>query len=365
MPVSPDYSADLAKPLLELYEAAEARLLERIARMLARGIDAPRWAEQQLLMIQQLRQQTEILLTQLTATATATAATVLVTSYNRGAALAGADLRRVGTPRAIAFGGVDTRAVGVLLDHTKSSFGSMVLPIQSQQINMYRGVIESVAGQMLAGSVTRRQAAVVAVADWADKGVVGFVDRAGRPWEMAAYAETVTRTSAAQAIIGGHVDRLREAGHDLVMISDAPEECKRCRPFEGKILSIRDGVGAGPREVDGHRFNVLGSLAWARQQGLFHPNCRHRTTVYLPGITQPLHDTEDPEGDALRQKQRAWERKIRALKRKAIMVGELAPGSPEAKAVNTQLRVANRNFKTWRDDNGRKHLPGRVALTAR
>ena len=36
-------------------------------------------------------------------------------------------------------------------------------------------------------------------------------------------------------------------------------------------------------------------------------------SIYLPGVTETPKDTADPEGDQLRQRQRAYERRIRDL----------------------------------------------------
>ncbi|CEA09900.1 Phage minor capsid protein 2 [Arthrobacter saudimassiliensis] len=55
---------------------------------------------------------------------------------------------------------------------------------------------------------------------------------------MTSCAEMAVRTSTAEAMLQGHTDRVQELGVDTVVVSDAPEECNICRPFEGKVLSI-------------------------------------------------------------------------------------------------------------------------------
>jgi hypothetical protein len=57
------------------------------------------------------------------------------------------------------------------------------------------------------------------------------------------------------------------------------------------------------------------TLAEAMARGLFHPNCRHSISAYLPGVTHlPSGDLEDAEGYEARQQQRAIERRIRQWK---------------------------------------------------
>jgi hypothetical protein len=356
MPVSPDDAVSLAKGMLDLYAGAELRLLELIGQAVADGIDTPHWRERQLLAVQRMRAQTKRLLADLEAAATQEAQAAILQAYNRGAGLAGLDVSGTG---AAAFGGVDAGAVSALTSATAGQLASTGLLIASTQEAIYRDVVSQVAGQMLTDGINRRQASARAMQTWADRGVTAFTDRAGRAWTMSAYAEMTMRTVVAQAAVQGHVDRLTDAGRDLVMVSDAPEECEMCRPWEGKVLTVSGQPG--DRSEDGYSFTVAGTLAQARAAGLFHPNCRHRLVQYIPGITRPLLDTEDPEGDRLRQTQRYKERRIRQLKRRQVTAR--ATGDQAAISKTTgQLRAAQREFKEWRDQNGRKDLNYRTSI---
>jgi hypothetical protein len=133
-----------------------------------------------------------------------------------------------------------------------------------------------------------------------------------------------------------------------------------CRPFEGKVLSL-SGRTTG-RLKDGKA--VVASLAQAKSAGLFHNNCRHSHSIYLPGITKgPGKDTADPTGDALRQKQRAYERRVRELKRADAIAQEF--GGPQATQARAKLRAKQSEFTAWREANDRKNLAYRTSLTAR
>jgi hypothetical protein len=364
MPVSPDDARLLGKGLLEVYADAELQLLDMIGRTVTKGIDTPSWREQQLIAVQRLRAQTAQLVKGLDKAGTAAAADAVLAGYNRGASIAGVDLARLGGSTGGAFGGVDTRAVQALTLAAGQQLRDTGLVIRSQQEAIYRDVVQQTAGRMLTGTMTRREASWDAMQTWADRGVTGFVDRGGRAWSMTSYAEMVGRTAASQAIMQGHRDRLVDAGRDLVMISDAPEECEKCRPWEGKVLSLTGATKAGTYTAADTSYTVSGTLAQATAAGLFHPNCRHRTVAYLPGITPPLTDTEDPEGDKVRQQQRYRERHIRALKRKAQTASTVGgKGSPAATAANRKLRAAQADFKMWRDANGRKDLGYRTSIS--
>jgi hypothetical protein len=347
---------------LELYAAAELRLLDLIGRAVADGIDTPRWQETQLLAVQRLRARASGLVNALNHAANSAMADAILAAYNRGAAVAGVDLARIsGEPPG--FGGVDVHAVDALVAAAQEQVRATGLVIRSQQEAIYRDVVQQTAGRMLTEGMTRRQASWDAMKSWADKGVTGFVDSAGRNWSMTSYAEMIARTASAQAIIQGHTDRLVSQGRDLVMISDAPEECAKCRPWEGRVLSLTGRTAAATYTAGGQSYTVKGTLAQATAAGLFHPNCRHRTVAYLPGITPPLRNTADPAGDQLRQAQRAKERRIRELKRRAVTAERVAgKQSPEAVQARRKVRDSQAEFTAWRNEHDRKDLNYRTSI---
>lgn len=359
MPVSPDRARLLAKALLEIYQDAETQLLIRLARRLAVGIDEPGWADRQLLAVQQLRLDTRQLLILLETKGLEALQDAILMAYNRGVALAGTDLMATGNHVAIAFGGVNTTAVRTLVTEGQRALRAMTLPIQSAQASIYSDVVRQTATRMMTGTVTRREASAQALATWARKGITGFTDRGGRSWDMASYAEMVGRTTAGNAIVQGHVDRLVDNGHDLVIVSDAPQECEICRRYEGRLISLTGATPPGPYG----EFVVTGTLAQAKAAGLHHPGCRHTLNRFIAGVTRPMHNTEDPEGDRLRQQQRAKERRIRALKREVEAVKELDPAA--AAKARAKLRAYQQGYRSWIDENGLKRLAYREQLKAR
>ncbi len=178
----------------------------------------------------------------------------------------------------------------------------------------YRRVVARVSAFQTAGAKTRRQAAQMALNEWADKGITAFIDRRGRRWDIRSYAEMALRSSSHRTAQAGYADQLTRLGYDEIVISDHSQECKLCRPWEGKVLSL-NGLSQHP------------TLSQARSAGLMHPGCRHRFTVYFPGFTEVPKKTADPEGDQARQRQRYCERQVRRWKRR-----EAAAFEPAAKA---------------------------------
>lgn len=192
-------------------------------------------------------------------------------------------------------------------------------------MDAYREIIAETSVQVSAGVETRIKAAQEALNKFADIGITSFIDRAGRRWEMATYAEVATRTTTGLAAIQGHIDRQTDLGRDLVIISDHSNECPLCRPWEGKILSISGNDPNYP------------SLSSAKEAGLFHPNCRHNLTGYIPGLTKVEEPKPNPKGYERTQQQRYNERQIRKYKRRiAVALSDEEKQRAQAKVRHWQ-----------------------------
>ncbi|MFJ9645005.1 phage minor capsid protein [Streptomyces sp. NPDC101206] len=336
MPVSPAMAEDLARRVRELYEDAEAALLERLAAALEADIDSPRWAELKRASVGDLRQAVEAIADALQTDTTGAVAEALATAYNRGRQAAVAELGALDIGRELAARSALPNAPAV--DRLAASYARDTRPLYQRitraVLDTYRSVVARASGTQLLTGITRRQASQRALDQFAARGVTGFVDSAGRRWDMASYAEMAVRSVTARAAVEGHIDSLAEIGVGLVIVSDAPLECPLCAPWEGEVLALTGppgprtvrtertiqptglrGLLAAPRTVAVH---IAGSLVEARAAGLFHPNCRHSLSAYLPGVTtRPPHHATPGTSYADTQRQREIERHIRRWKRGA------------------------------------------------
>ncbi|MET7933484.1 phage minor capsid protein [Streptomyces sp. NPDC005322] len=343
MPISPDMAEDLASAVSSLYEQAELALIEKLTRALAQGIDSPLWAELKLAALGNLQTAVQTIIDALATDAAGAIHEAVAEAYDRGQQAAVAELGAVATGPALAAAealpaapAVDRLAAAVVQET-----GPAHLRMLRVAVDVYRQVVAEASAAPLLGAVTRREAAARALARFAARGVTGFVDRAGRAWNLTSYVEMAMRSAVGRAAVQAHTDRLGAAGVDLVVVSDAPEECPRCKPWEGKILT-REGPG-GARTVemqhateDGRtvRVRVAGSLPEARASGLLHPNCRHGISIYLPGLTRPRTPAPKRATYEQSQKQRYFERQVRAWKRRAA--GALDDGA--RRAANARVR---------------------------
>jgi len=122
--------------------------------------------------------------------------------------------------------------------------------------------LEASKGSVL-GYQTTKQAAKRIKNDLAEKGITGFVDKAGRSWNMSRYTAVLAQETTNGAFRQGTINRFQEHGHDLVRISRHSGSCRRCTPWEGRTLSLS---GSDPDYP---------SLAEAQGGGLLHVGCLH------------------------------------------------------------------------------------------
>lgn len=354
--IPPDLPERLAKELADIYGEATARLMFAVARRLARGIDEPGWAEAKLLELLQLRADAAEVVRFLDDQVPTTVEQVIADAAEAGVQQAVRDLDLKASPVAA----TNTSAVDALARQTIGDLSRTHLQIFRSAEDVYRAVITETSSGTVVGAETRRQSAQRAVSRFARRGVTGFRDRAGRNWSIETYAEMATRTATGRAMIQGSLDTYVADGRDLVIVSDAPEECKVCRPYEGKLLSI-SGARVGTEVGD---IAVVDTVEGATAGGLFHPNCRHRMSPYIEGLTRPMTNTADPEGDKLRQRQRALERRIRAAKAQVAAVEPLGAG-PELARVKGTLAKAQEDMRAFISEHDRKRLRYREQTGAR
>lgn len=162
--------------------------------------------------------------------------------------------------------------------------------------------------EVAAEPLKRLNAAQVALGGLAATGLVGFVDKAGRRWNLAAYAEMATRTAASNAWDDAQAAMLTRAGVDLVVVGTRSTEgsCAQCRPWLGRTLSLTGATPGFP------------TLAEAKAAGFRHPNCR--CSWGPPGRLAAIPGPADLARSAARyeaaQHQRAQERRQRAAHRR-------------------------------------------------
>jgi hypothetical protein len=328
----------LAKATVEAYSEAVTTLLKAVARRLAQGIDEPGWAGRKLAETVRLRDQAVRQLERLHTVAPRTIRDAIKAGYKQGGADAKKDL--VGLKIEPLMVRTHTAAMDVLIHETVTNVTATHPQILRTVLDVYRSVIaETATPQVVSGAMTTRQAAQSALDRFANIGVTGFQDTAGRNWQLDSYVEMATRTSVGRAQVAGTLDRFVDAGRDLVIVSEEGG-CPVCEPWEGEILSIS---GDDPD---------YSSVDEAEADGLFHPNCTHSLGAYVDGLTEPMPPADEANTYEARQEQRYLERGVRQWsRREAVALDDRAAQQAASKVGEWRDRLVSHI-----DDNDLKRL---------
>lgn len=350
MSVSPEDAEDLASEVAGLYTQAELTIFGRLAQFIGTGLANATWATDRRNAAGPLRRALGSMLSGLFKRGRKAAAKAAAEAERRGVAQADGELGALSDNLPPPSGVHTKRGTEKMGDDLKRVESAMV----DQSMSIYHKVITQAAAKVEAGNTTRLKAAGHALAEFANQGITGFVDKTGRKWELASYVEMAVRTTTANIMIDAHADRIQSAGVRLVMVSDAPYECEKCKPWEGKILEI--GGPKGPHEVTVKRagergsitVRVAGSLDEARSKGLFHPNCRHSISAYLPGVTR-TPEKPDTKGVTYKDTQRLREIERTARKwdrRRAVALSDEERALAEAKFKEWRKKAREHTAKT-------------------
>jgi hypothetical protein len=364
VPIDRSIGAAYADRIITLYVEVERELATLIASKLKRGV-AHDDLTQKMLALSEIRRSAEAAMRKIDGKTGPAVELALREAAAAGGRKAQEELLRVRDRRAVGrrLADVDKNLVNSpsILRLAASLAPALERKLQATHLQVVRSagdiyqhaVAAMSAPGVLAGVSTRREASQKALDHLWRKGITGFVDKAGKNWNLAGYVEMATRTTTAHAAIQAHLDQLGQQGMDLVMVSADGAPCPICRPWEGKILTTGSASGAQTieraSELDGSavKVHIDGSTSEAIAAGLFHPSCRHRFITYLPGLTAPIETAG--EGSALyraEQQQRGLERQARRLA--VQQAGAVDPDA--AKRYAAAYRAKRAEIKAHVDD---------------
>lgn len=230
-------------------------------------------------------------------------------------------------PRTSTLTGTASQAVGQVALSLQSRLEVLNQRITRYPQDAYQHIVSLTSPNVLVGASTQRLAQRQAVQNFLAEGITGFVDKADRRWRIGTYAEMAGRTSVARAFNDAGVWRMQQSGINLVTVQGGLASCAKCAPWVGQILSTDGMTGTvilphATRE-EAVTVNIAATTSAARDAGLMHPNCSHKFTAYLPGLTIPQAGFEySEEADKARERQRDLEVQIRSAKRKADVAGD-------------------------------------------
>lgn len=305
---------DFIQILIDAYSEAEQRLLQRVAFYLSTGIDSPEWHDQKLAQIQKLRSEAVQILLALKDKDPA-AKQAIINAYLENEHVSDSFIH------------TNTDSINALVSDLLNNLTNARYQVLRSTQDIYRSTVAQASTQAAIGVDVRLRAAQRALDSFANEGIVGFIDSAGRHWDIRSYVEMSTRTALLNAQRQGRAARLEANGKDLIIVSSHPNPSPECQPYERKILSLS---GSDDRYT---------SLDLAKSNGLFHPNCKHSFTAYVPGLTDTSAPVETDNYEET-QEQRYLERSIRQWKRRlAVSIDDQAEQRAKQRIRDRQAQL--------------------------
>jgi hypothetical protein len=272
-----------AQRLIRLYGDAEKEILKECNRLLLKNPESYSLAWQKTLL-----QRTRQIRDDLLKGSRTWCQEAIPDSYMKGVAWADAD-PLAGQKLMAGFGSIHQQAVEVLADNAYSRLADVNSVIGRRVDDVFRTVALEHAKGSVIGYQTTNQVAKRIREDLAQRGVTGFVDKAGHDWDMRRYAKVLAQETTNGAFRQGTINRLQEKGHDLVRLSSHTGSCKQCQPWEGRTLSMAGGSKDYP------------SLDEARASGVFHVGCLHVVSLAPEELENFIGTLQGKKGEAARQ----------------------------------------------------------------
>lgn len=214
-----------------------------------------------------------------------------------------------------------------------------------------QGSMSVVSGTESLQEATRRTLERLAV-----KGIPGFVDKAGREWSPEAYVKMDLRSTMGNTARAAQDARRDRYGIQLIEVSSHNGARPKCAPYQGRIFS-RDGSAGTTTDLEGRPlpYSPLSQTSFGEPDGLFGINCGHQQYPFIPGVSvrsyYPYPEEENAERYQQMQQQRAMERKIRADKRKCMMMQETGDDEGLRKAAG-KLRADKDRYRDFCKETG-------------
>lgn len=351
MPVSAAAAELYSFEVRRLYEEAEEIMLQKVAKRLGRGITSTGWAEEKLAEVASVGKDIRVEIVRLRRL-NPKVADAVEAAYNNGAKAAVEDLRKSNLTdlqgsTALGRGG----AVKILVQDTVGALESLQFAVLRKIKDDYRSIIAEAASLEKSGAIGLHEAVQSSLYRFADKGISGFVDAAGRNWDLSSYAEMAVRTAEGKASVEGHTAKLIANSQDVGIVNYSFEPCESCAKWEGRKISLAGRTPGLP---------TMDSIRRSKTH-LFGPNCTHSIELWVEGLSKkpvPVDRDEQIKHYQERQQQRYNERQIRKWKkRKGVALTEL-----ESRRCNNMVQAWQAEQRRFIEETGRRRDYWRESL---
>lgn len=205
----------------------------------------------------------------------------------------------------------------------------------------YYNAVNRVFLETRMGIKSTPQAVREACIDLARRGVTITHWKSGHTDTVEVAVRRNIKTSMAQTSGAMTMARMKDYKHDLVEVSSHWGARPSHFVWQGKIYSL---TGSGGYE------NFFDATGYGTGAGLCGWNCRHRFYPYFPGI-DPVYPEYDEEENRRHyedtQKQRYYERQVRAAKRQKAALEGTGASDTDIKAANTKIRQKQKDLRDY------------------
>ena len=259
-----------ATALTNQFQLIDARLLSLLLRMMLQiqGTSRPTQT-----MLAPYRKKMRALISALQSQVEAKCHSAIVSAYKAGVKQAQIDLASAGLLQSnitvASLQKMHQRSMSLLAETATTRFDEVIGLLTKNSNAMFKSLQLDIIAKQVKGIDPIRQLANQLYTNLMNKGITAFKDRGGKQWELKTYSEMATRTITMDAQNRGQWNEYAAFGADLVQVSSHADACPKCVPFQGAILSI-SGTTSGYKTV-----------SEATERGLWHPNCRHTTSLWL------------------------------------------------------------------------------------
>lgn len=260
---------------------------------------------------------------------------------------------------------INEKRLNALIEAIQNDLQNGRTAMLRQAEDIYRQTIYKSQVYLNSGASSLNQAIDMATKEFLEKGFNCITFKNGRRMNIASYAEMALRTSSQRAVFYGEGVRRSEWGIRTVVVSSHNNCSNLCLPWQGKVFI--DDVYSGGKPGDGS----YPLLSMAMANGLFHPNCRHNMSTFIPGISsmpKPADVVKAKANYKAEQEQRYIERQIRQYKR--LEIGSADPQNQAKYSAKVQewqekLRAHLAENTQLRRDRRRERIDGEVSVSER
>lgn len=191
------------------------------------------------------------------------------------------------------------------------------------------------------GAMTTPAAVKASCIELAQKGISVTHWESGHTDRLEVAVRRNIKTSMAQTAAQMTLARMQDYQHDLVEVSAHWGARPSHFIWQGKVYSLTGSEGYE---------NFYDATGYGTGAGLCGWNCRHRFYPYFPGIKTVYPEYDEDENRIHyenTQKQRYYERQIRAAKREKAALEGTGASEADIKSANAKIRVKQKDLRNY------------------